>query len=274
MGLQHLMLLGWLSVPCLGRGQGEPLENARTSEPRQFNAQRSTLDTGRAADEASGGAVAKADPADEPAFRLSRSGGKLRLIHPDGQPFIALGVNHIGAVAGDRAFFAQRYAGDWNQFLAHLHEQFECWNMNCVGYGAPKAIQQHFPYFATITLANIEFLEVIADRFYSVVGSAQRKHDPRHLVFVVDPPAGSLNRLLDRAGIGAAVVDLRELAPDSDLGRWMAQERAILGVGDLFLGSEKIPEYHYGGDRVLSPAAAFDAIVYLPDTHATAALER
>jgi hypothetical protein len=156
MGCQHLMLLGWLCLLCSGRGQAEPLEDPRTNEPCQINGQRSTLDTRRAVDEASGSGVAKVDPADEPAFRLSRSGGKPRLIHPEGQPFIALGVNHIGAVAGDRAFFARRYHGDWNRFRARLHEQFERWNMNCVGYGAPKAMQQHFPYFATITLANIE----------------------------------------------------------------------------------------------------------------------
>lgn len=96
------------------------------------------------------------EPTDEPTFRLSQTGGKHHLIHPGGQPFVALGVNHIGAVAGDRDFFAKRYNGDWSRFREHLSQQFDRWNMNCVGYGAPKALQQHFPYFATITLAKIE----------------------------------------------------------------------------------------------------------------------
>jgi hypothetical protein len=30
---------------------------------------------------------------------------------------------------------------------------------------------------------DMDFLEIVADRFYSVAGSAQRRHDPRHLVF-------------------------------------------------------------------------------------------
>lgn len=96
------------------------------------------------------------DPADERAFRLSRSDGKPRLLHPDGQPFVALGVNHIGMLASDREFFAKRYSRDWNRFREHLGQQFDRWNMNCIGYGAPTALQLYFPYFATITLAKIE----------------------------------------------------------------------------------------------------------------------
>ena len=42
------------------------------------------------------------------------------------------------------------------EFRKHLGEQFDRWNMNCVGYGAPRALQQYFPYFATITVAPIE----------------------------------------------------------------------------------------------------------------------
>ena len=78
------------------------------------------------------------DSADERTFRLSRSEGKPSLIHPDGQPFVALGVNHIGMLASDREFFAKRYNGDWNRFREHLGQQFDRWNMNCVGYGARR----------------------------------------------------------------------------------------------------------------------------------------
>ena len=94
--------------------------------------------------------------ADPPAFTLSHLNGKDRLVHPNGEPFVALGVNHIGAVARDNKRFSQQYHNDWEEFRKHLDEQFARWNMNCVGYGAPGQLQQHYPYFATITLAPIE----------------------------------------------------------------------------------------------------------------------
>jgi len=91
-----------------------------------------------------------------PAFTLSEMNGRDRLIHPNGEPFVALGVNHIAAIARDRQRFEERYEGDWDLFREHLDEQFARWNMNCVGYGAPGQLQQHYPYFATITVAPIE----------------------------------------------------------------------------------------------------------------------
>jgi erythromycin esterase len=98
--------------------------------------------------------------------------------------------------------------------------------------------------------------------------------EPRNVVFVVDPPDGSLNRLLEAAEAGSFFLDFDRIAPSSDLGNWLAGERPILGVGDLFLGYEKIPEYHYGGDRIMSPTGAFDALVFLADTHATEKLAK
>ena len=89
-------------------------------------------------------------------FRLSQSDSKHRLVHPDGYRMFALGVNHIGAVSRDRQYFSQRFHNDWNEFRQHLAGQFSRWNMNCVGYGAPESLQQHFPYFASIGLAKIE----------------------------------------------------------------------------------------------------------------------
>ena len=97
--------------------------------------------------------------------------------------------------------------------------------------------------------------------------------EPRNVVFVVDPPDGSLNCLLDASEAENFVLDFNLTGQETDLARWLASERPVLGVGDLFLGYEKIPEYHYGGDRVLSPAGIFDALVYLADSHATEALE-
>jgi erythromycin esterase len=96
--------------------------------------------------------------------------------------------------------------------------------------------------------------------------------EPHNVVFVVDPPDGSLNRLLEKARARNYFLDFDDVGLDTDLGLWLTRERPVLGVGDLFLGVEKIPDYHYGGDRVMSPTGSFDALIYLSDTHATEAL--
>ena len=44
------------------------------------------------------------------------------------------------------------YGGDWGRFDESLAAQFERWNMNCVGYGAPGELQSRYPYFATVNL--------------------------------------------------------------------------------------------------------------------------
>jgi erythromycin esterase len=95
---------------------------------------------------------------------------------------------------------------------------------------------------------------------------------PHDVVFVVDPPADSLNALLTAVGEPRFVLRLDDLDRAGPLARWLDAPRAVLGVGDLFMGPEKIGAYHYGGDRVMTPLAAFDAIVHLDDTHPTAAL--
>jgi hypothetical protein len=89
-------------------------------------------------------------------FRLDLRDGRHVLLNPDGEPFVAVGVNHIGHVAGDRARFQQVYGGDWRRFGEELEAQFERWNMNCIGYGGPVELQSSHPYFATISLVPIE----------------------------------------------------------------------------------------------------------------------
>jgi erythromycin esterase len=95
---------------------------------------------------------------------------------------------------------------------------------------------------------------------------------PHDIVFVVDPREGSLNTLLAAVDEPRFVLRLDDLDPSGALARWLAQPRAVLGIGDLFLGFEKIDTYHYGGDRVMTPITAFDAIIHLDGTHPTVAL--
>jgi erythromycin esterase len=96
--------------------------------------------------------------------------------------------------------------------------------------------------------------------------------EPGLVAFDVEPPPGSLNRLLDGAPVDRFFLDLRGVDPVSDLGRWLAAPRAVLGVGDLYLGDDRIGEYHYGGDRVVTPTPAFDGLVHFARAGATEAL--
>jgi hypothetical protein len=89
-------------------------------------------------------------------FHLGLRDGRHVLLTPDGEPFVAVGVNHIGAVANDRATLQKMYGGDWGRFNETLAAQFERWNMNCVGYGAPAELQAKYPYFAIVNLVPIE----------------------------------------------------------------------------------------------------------------------
>lgn len=99
--------------------------------------------------------VSFAEPTDA-RFRLTERSGRSWLLDPNGDPFIVLGVNHIGAVARDRSRFAEQFNGRWDAFAKTLNTQFARWHMNCVGYGAPDELQDDYPYFATIGLAAIE----------------------------------------------------------------------------------------------------------------------
>jgi hypothetical protein len=81
-------------------------------------------------------------------FRLARSGERHFFLTPDGNGFIALGVNHIGML--------DRGGQQWARRRAPLLAQLRGWNMNNLGYGAPPELGRDMPYFASITLAPIE----------------------------------------------------------------------------------------------------------------------
>lgn len=92
-------------------------------------------------------------------FRLARFDDRDLFVTPAGHGYVALGVNHIHAVArGDaNSLFHSRFHGDWARFYAEfLKPQLQAWSMNNLGYGAPAQLQDRMPYFAVITLAPIE----------------------------------------------------------------------------------------------------------------------
>jgi hypothetical protein len=92
-------------------------------------------------------------------FRLGRFDDRDLLVTPAGHGYVALGVNHINAVAREEthALFQSQFHGDWSRFYTErLRPQLDAWSMNNLGYGAPAQLQNRMPYFATITLAPIE----------------------------------------------------------------------------------------------------------------------
>ncbi len=74
-------------------------------------------------------------------FGIGQAGARSVFTTPEGQPFVAFGVNHIGAAGG-----AARQAP------ARLRE----WGFNSLGYDAPRELEQTMPYFAAMTIARNE----------------------------------------------------------------------------------------------------------------------
>ena len=85
-------------------------------------------------------------------FRIERVANRDVFITPAGHPYIALGVNHIGALERrDGHEFHQTFGRDWSRYRQPLLDQLRSWNMNSLGYGGPQQLADAMPYFATLT---------------------------------------------------------------------------------------------------------------------------
>ena len=85
-------------------------------------------------------------------FRLARVGGRHVFVTPDGHPYVALGINHIG-VLGRTELFQRAYGGDWARAREALLEQLRDWGCTCAGYDALPALRE-MPHFASVTLTR------------------------------------------------------------------------------------------------------------------------
>ena len=79
------------------------------------------------------------------------------------------------------------------------------------------------------------------------------------------PPDSSLNRLFCMADEPQFVLNIRKLDQETALHHFLNEERPMIGVGDLYLGS---PEQHFTGDRMISLVRAHDLLFYFSDTKA------
>ena len=91
-------------------------------------------------------------------IRLGSRNDQHFLVGTDGEPFLALGVNHIGALSRTVDGSARvRGSAAWQKYWTNtLEPQFEDWNLTTLGYGAPPELRTKAPWFETIGLVPIE----------------------------------------------------------------------------------------------------------------------
>lgn len=84
-------------------------------------------------------------------FHIETLQGRDILITPEGHGFVALGINHLGALkspgANEADIFQSRYGGDWQRAAADIKRQFQRWGFN-VGAGLD------LPYLAAYSLVR------------------------------------------------------------------------------------------------------------------------
>ena len=78
-----------------------------------------------------------------------------------------------------------------------------------------------------------------------------------------EPPQGSLNAIFYQARFPQFFLNIRDLDPDSPLYHFFDEDRPMIGVGDLYLGS---PELHFTDDRIINLVRAHDLLFYYHDT--------
>lgn len=78
-------------------------------------------------------------------FRLQQNGGRFWMVTPDGHPFFNLGINHLGGGPNK----ANR---DDTALGLQMTRQFQSWNFNTAGYGAPPMYWPHTPFVSAMAL--------------------------------------------------------------------------------------------------------------------------
>lgn len=91
-------------------------------------------------------------------FRVATTRGRDHLVTPDGRAYVALGVNHIGALEqGVPGSVTVRGYAAWGEYWGQtLRARFADWNFTTLGYGAPAALRPMAPWFGAVTVARIE----------------------------------------------------------------------------------------------------------------------
>ncbi|MBC8872632.1 MAG: hypothetical protein H8E44_24625 [Planctomycetes bacterium] len=86
------------------------------------------------------------------AFHIETINGRYVLITPAGHGFVALGVNHLGAIKGNGPdepdLFRTRYHNDWKEFNEELLRQYKDWGFNTVD-DTVKSLRDARPYLAS-----------------------------------------------------------------------------------------------------------------------------
>jgi hypothetical protein len=85
------------------------------------------------------------------AFRMEEIGGRELLVTPEGHPFLAIGINHLGAIKShgesEPDLFATRYQNSWSNYADDVLENLDEWGLNAVD-NTVALLCESKPYFA------------------------------------------------------------------------------------------------------------------------------
>ncbi|MCF7818931.1 MAG: hypothetical protein K9M54_13725 [Kiritimatiellales bacterium] len=94
-------------------------------------------------------------------FRLEETRGRWWLITPEGHPWVALGVNHLGEMKSAdiyaRTVLAKRLGRDWSRAFAEVEKQCREWGFNSAGFQAPAELRDTMPYIISTPFMAASF---------------------------------------------------------------------------------------------------------------------
>ncbi|MEM6332185.1 MAG: hypothetical protein AAF823_02475 [Planctomycetota bacterium] len=162
-------------------------------------------------------------------FRIEHRNGRHTLITPNGQPFFALGVNHVAGALNRDARRGDAVMSSNEQIVDAAEANLRRWGFNTVGYDAPEPLRQRLPYFSGLQFTSclhalppdrFGYDDVFCLDFQSrveeiIVEVAARRHDDPLLIayYTSDTPRWDLDTARLRRGIDW-VSHLRSLPAD------------------------------------------------------------